>query len=1492
MVIAFSKGRSRLRADGELARVRRLVASVVAATIVLLAAEPPARAGRNTRTGGPNSNRSNNGTWSNGKPPQTSDDVVITGAVPVSLNAGSTVTVKTFTINAGYSSTVTQNGSTPLHVTAAFTIATGSTGSFAASGSSSVQIDTALNVQGGTFTSNGTTLTVGSLSVSGGSFDGGTASIVDAGGLSLTGGAFTATTGTMQMGGAFSHAPANTFTGAGTMLFNATSAHSHTFGGASMPKVIINDGLAAYWNLDDGSGRASDLSGYGNALNPNGTTTYDTTGLPSAISFSNADMLTFDGATGYATNSSPAAMPAANAAQTISLWAKFAASSTTQAMLALTGGSSAVVLGLGSGNIRAWKNGGTDLAHTAAPTDNAWHHIAYTFDGGNADKIYLDGVLMTGGLNPGHNSGAVTALFMGAASASTSFYNGSLDDVRVYTRALTAREIADLAFGHMPGTGTVTHTFSDVFTTANNFDFVLASGVVAGSSAVTVGGSWLNYGGKFSGTGAITLDSTHNETLLTGGQVFTNLTLNATGKYVTADRLWASGQTVTLGQAGALSPSFTAHVGAIAELAGNTNGFASGSTGTVVIDGHSNLALSEKNFYGLRLEDARETGIVGYWKLDEGQSTTARDVSGNNNTGTLSTGGSTWTNPPATITFDDAAAVKLDGSSGYVSLGTTNLPAANATETISVWVKLGSTSGTQDFIALGNGSGSGVKLGLSGGTLAAFTWAGTSLVTGTTPVDGAWHNVVYSYDGTNNRLYLDGVAATPTITAHQSASTTAAFLGTYDGTHELFHGSLDDVRVYNTALSAAQVGQLAKGRYAGTGGVATVTQTGVAINIPIGDFGFMIDSGNYDSNDQNVTVSVTTVPCIVYAGTLHIGSGIMNCDGGLTINPMGTLSMDASSNQFQPGKNSTVAIDGTFNASSTSALISRDSNGETYSIQVGTFTGSTPVLNITGLTVRFMDANGFQVDNLAGTPTGATTTFTHFDNVTLRQAPSGGAQFLEIYAKTLFLSSSGVTFGNNNDNNFPAAAVKLVGNGTGDGETRAIFGATTCQSKSGAWTGGGSDRICLAAAKSDDDSDGNGIADSATASSNGAVVEFVRAAEDDTAGTVIGFPTAAFDWSTFTYYSTYAAFHNAASGSKDVVYVRDELGNPLYSWTVPNAGETITGTPQWNTSGTTHFVYVATSAGKIYRLIDTATGTTSGTLLLDTVNSPWSTTNPFSCGCTISTPLGMDATNLYWGSTTSNKNFWTLGQSTQSNPTPISISQTVTNTGLSMATISSTAYAFMGVAGAVLEISTAGNSISATNTGSPGTIGSILGRIQIGFQGGAVRVFAGDDAGTMWALDGAPASFGGAKLWSYAAGSAIKSSPYYDNTTDTVQYGTQSGAIVVQSGATGVTLNSALNAYPYTPAAGDPITAAPLYYSGVLAIGSTGGKLYFIDRNTGSSSKPVSIIREYQFGSSESISGVGFDSAVNRYMVTTASSSGDGRLYYVDLIADPTPASP
>ena len=75
--------------------------------------------------------------------------------------------------------------------------------------------------------------------------------------------------------------------------------------------------------------------------------------------------------------------------------------------------------------------------------------------------------------------------------------------------------------------------------------------------------------------------------------------------------------------------------------------------------------------------------------------------------------------------------------------------------------------------------------------------------------------------------------------------------------------------------------------------------------------------------------------------------------------------------------------------------------------------------------------------------TSSVTTFTQFDNVFWSSgSATAGAPFLQIYATSLDLMTSGhkFTFASGN----PDYAVKLTGNGSAGGDTRAIFGAAIC----------------------------------------------------------------------------------------------------------------------------------------------------------------------------------------------------------------------------------------------------------------------------------------------------------------------------------------------------------------------------------------------------------------------------------------------------------------
>ena len=159
--------------------------------------------------------------------------------------------------------------------------------------------------------------------------------------------------------------------------------------------------------------------------------------------------------------------------------------------------------------------------------------------------------------------------------------------------------------------------------------------------------------------------------------------------------------------------------------------------------------------------------------------------------------------PPVT---SDVRALSFTG--GYVTLGVNSLPANNAAQTISLWYRGAPDGNSRNMIAMSNlASGSAVQLGYRGTNLVAWSYGGGTLVSLAAPTDSNWHHLAYTYDGTTDSLYLDGaLSATATASAHQTATPSAAYLGTYNGTDELWNGNLDEVRIYSRAISGYESG--------------------------------------------------------------------------------------------------------------------------------------------------------------------------------------------------------------------------------------------------------------------------------------------------------------------------------------------------------------------------------------------------------------------------------------------------------------------------------------------------------------------------------------------------------------------------------------------------------------------------------------------------------------------------------------------------------------
>ncbi len=199
---------------------------------------------------------------------------------------------------------------------------------------------------------------------------------------------------------------------------------------------------------------------------------------------------------------------------------------------------------------------------------------------------------------------------------------------------------------------------------------------------------------------------------------------------------------------------------------------------------------------------------VGSWSFDEGSGLTAYDSSGNSNNGTL-TNGPTWN------TGQVNNALSFDGSDDYVDIGkgTNYFPMPRFT--LCAWIKpseVGTASTARGIISITYGlnlylNTSGIlylriNTDPSTSTAAYISYSQNLL-------DNNSHYVCANYDGTNVNLFIDGIlkqtqATTWGGTTHWPTSQ-AAIGWDVNSSPWKFNGLIDEVRIYNRALSAEEI---------------------------------------------------------------------------------------------------------------------------------------------------------------------------------------------------------------------------------------------------------------------------------------------------------------------------------------------------------------------------------------------------------------------------------------------------------------------------------------------------------------------------------------------------------------------------------------------------------------------------------------------------------------------------------------------------------------
>ena len=210
--------------------------------------------------------------------------------------------------------------------------------------------------------------------------------------------------------------------------------------------------------------------------------------------------------------------------------------------------------------------------------------------------------------------------------------------------------------------------------------------------------------------------------------------------------------------------------------------------------------------------------LLGYWQFEEGAGTTTADSSGNGLTGTLA--GSPI---PVWVTPGAVGSGALDFTpTARVSLGNPALLQLTGPLTLTAWTLADTVSGSGRVITKGGNSGSrGWSLGVEALGYYSFQIPSSSTVLAVcntapgTVALGTWTHLAAVYDPTalSMKLYINGALATTTnslvipATMFNPASIAVSIGTRSDGTTR-WDGKLDEIRIYNEALSAAQIAAL------------------------------------------------------------------------------------------------------------------------------------------------------------------------------------------------------------------------------------------------------------------------------------------------------------------------------------------------------------------------------------------------------------------------------------------------------------------------------------------------------------------------------------------------------------------------------------------------------------------------------------------------------------------------------------------------------------
>lgn len=632
--------------------------------------------------------------------------------------------------------------------------------------------------------------------------------------------------------------------------------YSYSIGGGTN---TLSNGLVGHWKMDEASwngtsGEVIDSSNNNNhATSANGATT--TTGK-----YGNSG--SFDGIDDHVSTVATNLFPYTNSF-TVSTWIKpsVLANAHIAGHISTTQG-----FGLGirsNGAIWLVTKGVKDYITTSTPVvSGTWQLITAVMDSNNDVSFYLNGDLVEKitHTNPA-NANTNTTFRIGQWNDSYK-YNGTVDEVRVYNRPLSASEVTSL-YNYAPGPQLYYSFDEGTGSSVNDISGNGNNGTWSGS-----GSHWLpgKYGGaaSFNGTNDVISSSLNTNSLYdisTFELWFKPSTISKKGLisgYPSADPI-ANRWDIQLSRLGGTDAGWVSHQGGgyistttpiqaevwhhLAIIHDYTNNstkiYLNGNleqTGTAPYPTNTSINLLIGNgdggyYHGLidevkiynyaRTEEQIRQDMAGtanpginssnilpqpvsHWSFDEQTGQTAYDkISGKN--GTLGATTSIDSDDPAWKPQNNCitnGCLNFDGTDDHIRISNFTYP---NNQSISFWIKPSTLTSNEWII----GSSWHYEISIRSGKIQFTTHDGTSYqyCTGTTNInDNSYHFITTTYEHSSQtkKIYVNGKQEAICQQGSNAPGTTGVLT---IGGGSYFEGYIDEIKIYNTVLSAEQIKQ-------------------------------------------------------------------------------------------------------------------------------------------------------------------------------------------------------------------------------------------------------------------------------------------------------------------------------------------------------------------------------------------------------------------------------------------------------------------------------------------------------------------------------------------------------------------------------------------------------------------------------------------------------------------------------------------------------------